>query len=213
MRGDLSWDKRCLGLQAMIELNQLASTSGSMPKVARIDLAALVVSREKLAQENIRFGEYMRRIVTLMSHIIMQLTYFCYLLCSTISGNFSDQHRFNCAGCNDGYFTQYLVRNRGWSYSRLPLDGLRSLMFHGPSPTHCIAAGNVWFDHPRVGKVGCLSHETVHHFMRKDHQLNELDKFHFDWKHYNSSDKVCIRLSQYGTKNLRKCNTLGLICS
>jgi hypothetical protein len=73
--------------------------------------------------------------------------------------------------------TQYLVRNRGWTYTRLPIDGLRSTVFHGmyiyvdvlltsptytklliryigPSPTHCIAAGNVWFDHPREIRVG-----------------------------------------------------------
>jgi hypothetical protein len=66
-----------------------------------------------------------------------------------------------CDGCKDGYFAQHLVRNLGWSYSRLPLDGLRSVVFDGPSPTHCIAAGNVWYDHPCPGKAKCLTHETV----------------------------------------------------
>ena len=113
------------------------------------------------------------------------------------AGNFSDIKRYHCAGCNDGYFTQYLVRNRGWTYARLPLDGLRSLMFHGPSPTHCIAAGNVWFDHPRVDKVGCVSHETVYKILGRD-MRREKAHHYFDWKHFNNSAKICLRLNQHG---------------
>ena len=120
------------------------------------------------------------------------------------AGNFSDPARFRCQGCNDGYMAQYLVRNKGWSYARLPLDGLRSIMFHGPSPTHCIAAGNVWFDHPNVGKVGCLSHETVHRIQIKDLRRNKSTRF-FDWVHYNSSDKICIRLNFNGNQAWCKC--------
>jgi hypothetical protein len=118
----------------------------------------------------------------------------CLFYLSTFLVNFSDPSRFHCVGCNDGYFTQYLVRNRGWSYARLPLDGLRSIMFHGPSPTHCIAAGNVWFDHPSVAKVGCVTHETVHKFLISDLQR---ERAHiFDWKHFNGGDKICLRLLQ-----------------
>ena len=124
-------------------------------------------------------------------------------MCIGSSGNFSDPSRFHCVGCNDGYFTQYLVRNRGWSYARLPVDGLRSIMFHGPSPTHCIAAGNVWFDHPRVGKVGCLSHETVLKIYKRDVR-KEKSQRSYDWKHFNSKNKVCLRLNQMGFHTQRK---------
>jgi hypothetical protein len=117
--------------------------------------------------------------------------------------NFSDPRKYDCVGCNDGYYTQYLVRNRGWSYERLPLNGLSTLMFHGPSPTHCIAAGNVWFDHPRVGKVGCLSHETVTKIYAKDIRKDKAQRY-FDWKHFFSGEQYCLRLNVLGHLTYRK---------
>ena len=50
------WKHQCEGIEAMVHLNQLASTAGSLPKVARMDLAALVLNRKKLSAEPIRFG-------------------------------------------------------------------------------------------------------------------------------------------------------------
>jgi len=35
-----------------------------------------------------------------------------------------------------------IVRSKRWTYIRLPIDGLKSIIFHGPSPTLCIASGN-----------------------------------------------------------------------
>ena len=167
LRSDQPWNRKCVGIEATTAFNQLTATGGSLPKVARVDLAAIVLNRRKLMTENVKFG------------------------------NFSDPERFRCLGCNDGYFTQYLVRNLGWTYARLPVDGLRSLMFHGPSPTHCIAAGNVWFDHPNVGKVGCLSHETVYKILKRDVRRDKKQRF-FDVKHFQESSKVCLRLNQNG---------------
>lgn len=120
----------------------------------------------------------------------------CLALCHAI-GNFSDISRFQCAGCNDGYFAQYLVRNRGWTYGRLPVDGLRSLLFHGPSPTHCIAAGNVWFDHPDVSGVGCVSHEAVQKLWNHD-TSRPRDEQLFDWEHYTHSSRICLRVNKRG---------------
>lgn len=129
-------------------------------------------------------------------NITVRLFYSSLLCLLIFKGNFSDPARFRCLGCNDGYFTQYLVRSRGWTYARLPVEGLRSLMFHGPSPTHCIAAGNVWFDHPQVNKVGCLSHETVHKMLRRDAKR---EKHHmFDVQHFTKSDRICLRLTATG---------------
>ncbi|KAJ1436164.1 hypothetical protein B484DRAFT_259982 [Ochromonadaceae sp. CCMP2298] len=171
LRKDLAWDRKCLGIQATLAISGMAYTASPVPKIARVDLAAIFLKRDKLLAENVWFG------------------------------NFSDKNRFHCLGCNDGYFTQYLVRNRGWTYTRLPIDGLRSVMFHGPSPTHCIAAGNVWFDHPRENRVGCLAHSTVQRMLSKDlgRQYGTHPEVpYFDWVHYNASDRVCLRLSQYG---------------
>ena len=167
LRSDQPWNRKYVGIEATTAFNQLTATGGSLPKVARVDLAAIVLNRRKLMTANVKFG------------------------------NFSNPNRFPCLGCNDGYFTQHLVRNLGWTYARLPVDGLRSLMFHGPSPTHCIAAGNVWFDHPNVGKVGCLSHETVYKILQQDSRKTTRL---FDADHYFQSTKICLRLNQNGFK-------------
>ena len=62
---------------------------------------------------------------------------------SRCSGNFTNPARYPCLGCQDGYLTQYLARNLRWTYTRLSVDGLRSIIFHGPSPTLCLAAGQL----------------------------------------------------------------------
>jgi hypothetical protein len=56
-------------------------------------------------------------------------------------GNFSDALKYPCKGCQDGYLTEALVTQRFWSYVQLPIDGMQSMVFHGPSPTLCIASG------------------------------------------------------------------------
>lgn len=38
---------------------------------------------------------------------------------------------------------------------------MKSIVFHGPSPTWCIASNHVWFDHPEVNKVECYSYSYV----------------------------------------------------
>lgn len=57
------------------------------------------------------------------------------------AGNFSDVSKYSCKGCQDGYLTEALVSQRHWTYLQLPIDGLKSMVFHGPSPTLCIASG------------------------------------------------------------------------
>jgi hypothetical protein len=100
-------------------------------------------------------------------------------------------------GCQDGYLTQYLVRSRRWEYVRMPLDGLRSIVFHGPSPTWCVAGGNVWFDYPHVNKVGCFTHETVSYLK----QIENLAAPTFDWENFYAVGRKCLRLSKTGFLN------------
>lgn len=56
VRNDRAWDRRCVGIDAMLFMNQLAYTAQPLPKIARVDLAAVFFSREKLAAENLAFG-------------------------------------------------------------------------------------------------------------------------------------------------------------
>ena len=108
------------------------------------------------------------------------------------TGNFTNASKYPCLGCQDGYLTEYLVRRLRWTYSRLSIDGLKSIIFHGPSPTLCIASGNVWFDYPAVNRVGCISQRTVR-------ILSYHNPKYYDWMHMNfRSNKVCLRLSKTG---------------
>lgn len=92
------------------------------------------------------------------------------------------------------------MRGRGWSYSRLAVDGLRSIVFHGPSPTLCIASGNVWFDHPRENMASCMSHETIFKLYSKDVSSKAINEGRalLDWQTFFSGGRTCLRLSQYG---------------
>jgi hypothetical protein len=55
-REEFAWDRRCVGIEATAALSQLVATAGSQPRIARLDLAAMVLSRRKLATENVQFG-------------------------------------------------------------------------------------------------------------------------------------------------------------
>ncbi len=101
---------------------------------------------------------------------------------------------YTCLGCQDGYLTEHLARNRRWSYLRLPIDGLQSIIFHGPSPTLCIASGNVWFDHPHVDKVGCYSRRAVYRLHRLDGKGKQS---RYDWGDFFKSSGICLRLSKH----------------
>jgi hypothetical protein len=134
------------------------------PILGRVDLAAVFFDRKKFFEEKIFFG------------------------------NFSDVKRFKCLGCQDGYLTEYLVKNRHWTYRRLPIDGLKSTLFHGPSPSWCIASGNVWFDHPDVNKVSCYTQRSVDLFRLTESKIHPI----YDWGHFERKDRLCLRLNAYG---------------
>jgi hypothetical protein len=153
-----------VGIVATFSLHELGYTVQPRPQLAKVDLAAVFFSRPKLLSEKVFFG------------------------------NFTDPVRFPCQGCQDGYFTEYLVRGRLWTYKRLSIDGMKSVVFHGPSPTWCLAGGHVWFDHPDVGSVRCYSQHTVEAIRSLDLQPSNI----FDWKFFDTHDRVCLRFSNLG---------------
>ena len=121
---------------------------------------------------------------------------------SHFPGNFTFPGMQQCTHCSEGYFIQHLVRNRGWSYSRLALDGLRSIVFDSTSPTYCIASGNIWYDHGCSNKAGCVTHATA----RDLYALEGAQKQNtHDWQRFYSGDQICLRLSEKGFDNGRKC--------
>lgn len=59
-------------------------------------------------------------------------------------------------------------------------------------------AGNVWYDYPAVNKVGCYTRQTIHHFRLKDRYLEHPNEQLYDWKHFDTTMGVCLRLTEYG---------------
>lgn len=148
----------------MLKLNELTYTVQPRAEVGRVDLAGAFLSTQKFLAEGLFFS------------------------------NFTNKKRFPCIGCQDGYLTEYLVTQRFWTYERLPIDGLRSIIFHGPSPTWCIASGNIWFDHPKSTQVRCYAP----YVMRALRKVDSIRQAIFDWEHYEHHDRLCLRFSNLG---------------
>jgi hypothetical protein len=101
---------------------------------------------------------------------------------------------------------EYLVKYRFWKYEQLPVAGLKSIIFHGPSPTWCIASGNIWFDHPRVNRVRCLTPLIVTILRQQDQLTNGImtssgsimrrDHTLFDWNYFDSHEQICLRFHE-----------------
>jgi hypothetical protein len=121
-----------------------------------------------------------------------------YVSCVCCVANFTDKQKYKCFGCQDGYMAEYLAGPAGWAVTQMPVDGLRSVMFHGPSPTLCIAAGNVWYDYPAVNKVGCFTRAMVHQLRLADKANGGSNKaLHlYDWKQFDETFSVCLRPSE-----------------
>lgn len=71
------------------------------------------------------------------------------------------------------------------------------MVFHGPSPTLCVASGNVWFDYPSPNQVSCLSHKTIELLQERD-KSGRAKVAAFDWKTFFEGDRLCLRLSEAG---------------
>jgi hypothetical protein len=190
------YEQLCVGILSTFQLSEFGYTVRPMPSLAKVDLAAVFFNRQKLLEEKIFFGK--NEFSFYHKHPLSCLTNneFSFLK----KGNFTDSERYPCQGCQDGYFTEYLVRTRLWKYERLPINGLRSIVLHGPSMVWCLASGNVWFDHPDVAKVRCYSPRMVSKIRAVDtNQIKPL----FDWRHFDLKDQLCLRFSQFGfLKNL-----------
>ena len=55
-REDWFAQRKCVGIEALTALNQLAGAVKPLAKVGRLDLATLILNRQKLNSENIRFS-------------------------------------------------------------------------------------------------------------------------------------------------------------
>lgn len=175
----------CTALLTVLQVNTLGMAVQPRPILGKIDLAGVFFDREQLVKEGIFFS------------------------------NFTNSLKFPCTGCQDGYFTEYLVQNRHWRYAQLPVDGkppfptlqcllltlsagLQSLVFHGPSPIWCLASGLVWFGHPHVSKARCFTPAVVNRLKVSDMKDHGLHNLHYDWAFYEEQKRVCLQYTMKG---------------
>lgn len=101
--------------------------------------------------------------------------------------------QYPCLNNQAGHLTYHLVQRRLWSYARLPLEGLRSVVFHGNSPTLCIASGEVWLD--SVWQAHGLDHSLATCITPKD-SLRISPEVTFDLLYFFKQDPIlgyCLR--------------------
>lgn len=94
------------------------------------------------------------------------------------------------------YLPAYLALHQQWKYKLLPMAGISSIAFQGPSPTLCAAGNNVWFDHRDYETAtGCMTREAVR-------KLRAIDYTNFDWKYHDSADhRMCLRHNSAGRQS------------
>jgi len=139
---------RCVGVETSLRVHNFVYTVQPVPIVGRVDLAAVFLDAVKFKQEQLYFSKLLQKIFRVLCHLTFSAplqihsiwTYIVGAFC-IFEGNFSDVTKYACKGCQDGYLTESLVAQRHWSYYQLPIDGLKSMVFHGPSPTLCVASG------------------------------------------------------------------------
>ncbi len=109
-----------------------------------------------------------------------------------ISDAYSSAKVWNCKGCQDGLWVHNMALHKGWVVHRPAVSGLQTMVFHGPSPLWCVAAGHVWYDRP--DHYACLDHKALG---RLHHNPD------YDWEHYHAPRglRICLRLSELGYKN------------
>jgi hypothetical protein len=201
-----NWDSYCRGMMAMLAMSELTFTVLPRPQVGKVDLAGAFLSTDRFIAEKIFFSKFFPplRIEYILSSIIIIFS----------SGNFTDTEKYPCTGCQDGYLIEYLMIKAFWRYERLPLQGLKSIVYHGPSPTWCVASGMVWLDHPKVNRVRCIPAPIVKRIRDEDtstasveYRVNPIVSVNaaitqkastvFDWKFFDTQGKkVCLRFSE-----------------
>lgn len=166
------WNKvKCVSFEAMMKMNLLGYTDKPVPQVRQVDVASAFFLREKFVEAKISLGTF--------NHARMSI---------------------GCVACQDSLLTEYVVQVANWTFTQLPVEGLRGTVFRQPSPLHCVAAGNVWFDNE-----GCMKPTTIRTFYEREVLgLNETSeaisaenedlRYKMDWDHFFSGDRICLRL-------------------
>jgi hypothetical protein len=94
------------------------------------------------------------------------------------------------------------IQQHAWTYKQLPFSGAQSVVHVGPSPTACLAAMQVWLDHPDSRSLRCLTPESVNALSLLDRGQGKPSVF--DWHQYwlgtmidgtYIANRLCLRYS------------------
>eukprot|EP01039_Chlorochromonas_danica_P004102 gene4102-4494_t len=94
---------------------------------------------------------------------------------------------------------EYLATQRMWTYDRLPIDGIQSMVFLHPSPLWCLASGNVWYAPPFGYDPRCYSQATAEKLRRQEQRGSSSSgggsnaRRKLDWEHFDSTQRLCLR--------------------
>mmetsp|Transcript_23451 Transcript_23451/g.39077 ORF Transcript_23451/g.39077 Transcript_23451/m.39077 type:complete len:803 (-) Transcript_23451:521-2929(-) len=167
-------DEYC-ALLSNIEHNTFTYAVRPVPIPGKIDVSSAFFSSAKLSAEHLYFSNFSNT-----------AEYPCMY-------NLTDPLGYNCLHNQGGHFIYHLAQNRLWSYTRLPIDGLKSVVFHGASPTQCIGGGNAWVDHFDRGQQRCITHKDLLKLQNtvpaSEHQMDIL--------HFYSQNEIlgtCLRV-------------------
>uniref|UniRef100_A0A7S3H5N8 Uncharacterized protein n=1 Tax=Spumella elongata TaxID=89044 RepID=A0A7S3H5N8_9STRA len=122
------------------------------PESLRLDLAAVFMNAEKLRKEKVLFGHFSDR-----------SKYPCY----DTAVNSTDPAGYLCLNAQGAHLLHHLAQRSNWALAQLPADGLKSAVFHGNSPTLCIGADHIWFDHKDPLQQRCFTSMDAFRMLEK----------------------------------------------
>eukprot|EP00981_Chlorochromonas_danica_P012851 scaffold5486_cov282-Ochromonas_danica.AAC.4 len=175
-----NWEQRCIGLYTQTQINLLACTVQPRPVKGRVDLSAVFFHRNSLKQEGGHFP------ATCTNQFqVNQAT--------------SEVDVVRCLPCEGDSLVEYLATQRMWTYDRLPIDGIQSMVFLHPSPLWCLASGNVWYAPPFGYDPRCYSQATAEKLRRQEQRGSSSSgggsnaRRKLDWEHFDSTQRLCLR--------------------
>ena len=105
----------------------------------------------------------------------------------------TDPPGYLCLNAQGAHLLHHLAQHSRWALARLPVDGMKSVVFHGNSPTLCIGADHIWFDHKDPLQQRCLTSMDAFRMLEKPENVAMYDFNHL-WKRQGPVIGSCLRM-------------------
>ncbi len=119
--------------------------------------------------------------------------------CLDTAVNSTDPPGYLCLNAQGAHLLHHLTQQQQqqqhsrWTLARLPVDGLRSVVFHGNSPTLCIGADHIWLGHEDPLQQHCITSMDVFRMHEKPENGVMYDFNHL-WKRQGPVIGSCLRM-------------------